>query len=272
MPAPRPVCDPWPLDRTCWNLPATVTEAEITRWSKVATQLLYRLSGGVFGPSCPVTVRPCRLRCGDGGWGWSWLGSAGYLGAPWIPYVGADGLWRNQSVCGCRTSCSCTELCELLLPGPVYDVVSVTDGTLTLPSTAYRVDNASRLVRTDGNCFADCYDQQAACGTAGTLCVTYRTGFALDDAAIAAVSALTEHYVRGCSGCGCGVASNRNVTRVNRQGVTMEFPDPSDLAEGGRTGLELVDSWLATVNPSRLTAPLRVLSPDFRAPRSTTWP
>jgi hypothetical protein len=271
MPMNPPLCDPWgPLDRTCWNIPEDYPEEQVTHWARVASALLRRLSGGVFGPSCPVTVRPCRARCGDG-WQWSLFAPGAYLGAPWIPYIGVDGLWRNASPCGCKADCSCSELCEILLPGPVFDIVSVQDGAVLLPAIAYRVDNASRLVRTDGNCWLDCQDMAAAPGSVNTLTVTYRLGLPLDDLALAAVSALTEHYIRGCSGCGCGISNSRNVTRVQRQGVTMEYPDPADLA-GGRTGLELVDAFLAAVNPLGLNAPLRVMSPDFRPPRSTTWP
>lgn len=268
-------CEPWPVNRDCWNLPAGVTEETITRWSLVASQTLWRLSGRVWGPSCPVTIRPCRTRCNDGvGWFWGLAGPAGlFWGSPFVPYIGVDGLWRNQrGTCGCTDECSCTELCRIDLVGPVYDVVAVQDGTVLLPPAAYRVDNGYQLIRTDGACWNDCYDQVASCGTTGSLCVSYRTGYALDEAAIAAVSALAEHYIRGCTGCGCGIGSFDGATRVTRQGVTMERPEPDQLRDEGFTGLEFVDSWLSSVNPYRLTARPRVLSPDFRRPRAQTWP
>jgi hypothetical protein len=226
-----------------------------------------------FGPSCEITVRPCRERCADGyGWLWNLYSPNMVYGSPWIPYIGNDGAWRNASVCGCATDCSCGELCVIRLPGPVYDIVSVREGTVTLPSTAYRVDNGNQLVRLDGACWPDCSDMTAACGTAGALCVTYRTGLPLDESALQAVSALTEHYIRGCAGCGCGIAFTDNVTRVQRQGVTMEMESPSDLRADGLTGLTFVDEWLASVNPYRLIAKPRVLSPDVRRPRAQTWP
>jgi hypothetical protein len=271
MPMNPPLCDPWPVDRDCWSIPPDTTEDRIEYWQKVASDLLRRLTGGVLGPGCPVTVRPCRTRCGDG-WSWGLWGPGAYLGAPWVPYIGPDGLWRNASVCGCRTDCSCSELCEIRLPGPVFDIVSVQDGVIVLPQTAYRVDNARNLVRTDGNCWNDCQDMAADPGEANTMTVTYRIGLPLDDLATAAISALTEHYIKGCGGCGCGIGNNRNVTRVQRQGVTLEYPDAGDLTAFGRTGLEIVDAFIQAVNPLGLNAPLRVLSPDFRAPRATTWP
>ena len=189
MPMNPPQCDPWgPLDRTCWTIPDDVSEERVTHWHRVASQLLRRLSGGVLGPSCPVVVRPCRTKCTDGGWMW---GFGSYLGAPWVPYIGADGAWRNANPCSCTTDCSCSELCEIRLPGPVFDIREVRDGALILPVDAVRVDNAQMLVRTDGNCWPDCQDMAAAPGEPNTLTVDYRIGLPLDDLALAAVSALT---------------------------------------------------------------------------------
>ncbi|WP_030236759.1 hypothetical protein [Streptomyces sp. NRRL S-350] len=262
------VCSPWPVKLCCDT--EGVEQADIDRWTAVASQILFRLSGRRWGPSCPYTVRPCRRSCLDDypltvGW------SRGIVGTPWIPYIGTDGAWRNASVCGCSTDCSCGELCELYLPGPVYDIVSVQDGTVALEPEAYRVDNGSLLVRTDGACWDGCYDLAAPCGTEGTLCVTYRVGLPLDESAIAAVSELTCHLLKGCGGKGsCGCRANQNVTRMVRQGVEIEKADPTLIYSEGRTGLAVVDMWLAAVNPYRLTSPSRVYSPDFKRPRLTT--
>jgi hypothetical protein len=196
-----------------------------------------------------------------------------FSGSPYVPYIGADGAWRNASVCGCQTDCGCGELEEIRLEGPVYDIVSVQDGETTLPAAAYRVDNGSLLVRTDGNSWPDCQDLGAACGEPGAFCVTYRTGLPLDESALAAFSALVCHYVKQCgTGCGCALQKSRNVSRVSRQGVDMEFADAAALLDGGRTGIPVTDAWLAAVNPYRLTSPSRALSVDRRPGRVTTWP
>jgi hypothetical protein len=243
-------------------------QAEVDRWAAVASQLLWALSGRRLGP-CPVTVRPCRRTCLEtaplGGITW---GTA----SPWIPYIGLDGQWRNASVCGCQSDCSCGELCEVYLPGPVYDVVSVNVDGQDLPPGAFRVDAPGRLVRTDGQCWPDCQDMSAEPGAPDTFTVTYRWGLPLDEAATAAVSELVCHFLKGCSPGSCGCKINKNLTRVTRQGMEMEMPDPTLIYAEGRTGLPLVDLWLATVNPYRLTSPSRVYSPDFRRPRVTTWP
>ncbi|MFD8774473.1 hypothetical protein [Streptomyces sp. NPDC059916] len=270
-------CDPWEVDLSCCDLPDDAANEETTdRWVRVASIILWGLSGRRWGPSCPVTVRPCRRSCLDP---YPYTVRWGTVG-PWVPYIGLDGAWRNASVCGCRSDCSCSELCEVSLPGPVYDIQSVdVDGeTLPAPDPAndvigsYRVDAPGLLVRTDGECWPDCQDMAAPPGTPGTFTVTYRTGLPLDAAAIAAVSELACHFIKGCGGSSCGCKSNRNVTRVTRQGFDMEMADPTVIYSEGRTGLPLADAWLATVNPHRLASPSRAYSPDYRRPRVTTWP
>lgn len=148
-------------------------------------------------------------------------------------------------------------------------------GGEALGPAAYRVDSGDLLVRTDGGCWPDCQDMAAPCGEAGTFCVTYRTGLPLDDAAIAAFSALVCHLVKGCGGsgsCGCSLQRNRNLSRVSRQGVDLEFQDTTAIYADMRTGLPDVDMWLAMVNPYRQPSVSRVWSVDYRRPRTTTYP
>ncbi|MDN3056846.1 hypothetical protein PH213_20290 [Streptomyces sp. SRF1] len=261
-------CDPWPIEPCCDV--DEVDPADLERWQRVASSILWALSGRRWGP-CPITVRPCRRACLETA---PISFQAGVGTGPWVPYIGTDGVWRNASVCGCRPSdCSCGELCEIYLPGPVYDVVEVNDGGQILtPGLEYRVDAPGRLVRLGGPCWPTCQDMAEPEGTPGTLTVTYRWGLPLDAAAIAAVSELTCHFLKGCGGGTCGCNANRNVTRVTRQGVEMERQDPTLLYAEGLTGLPTVDMWLMAVNPNRLAAPSRVYSPDFKRPRVTTWP
>jgi hypothetical protein len=263
-------CEPWPFEPECCQLPEGVGPETIDRWRAVATSILWALSGRRWGPSCPYTVRPCRKRCLDSSGPISF--QAGGTG-PWIPYIGADGVWRNASVCGCKSDCSCGELCEVRLDGPVHDIVSVEVDGVMLPPESYRVDSANLLVRTDGQCWPDCQDMAAPCGEPDTFCVTYRIGLPLDEAAIAAFSALVCHLVKDCSGsCGCKVSTNRNLSHLSRQGVDLEFADPTVIYSEMRTGLPAVDMWLNAVNPYRQTSPSRVYSPDYKRPRAQTWP
>lgn len=270
MPIQTGPCEPWPIDPCCTLPDGDEGEALVLRWQRVATRLLWMLSGRRWGPSCPVAVRPCRRSCLDSAPSLtvSW-GAAG----PWIPYMGTDGLWRNASVCGCSTDCSCGELCEVELVGPIHDIVSVDlGGEVLVPGVDYRVDSPNRLVRLGEECWPDCQDMSAAPGEADTFTVTYRTGLPLDVDAIAAVSALTCHLIKGCSPGGCGCKATKNVTRVTRQGYEVEMADPTLIYSEGRTGIPEADLWISAVNPYRQASPSRVYSPDYKRPRSTLWP
>lgn len=269
MPLQTGPCDPWPFVPCC-DVEA-FEEADVQRWTRVASQTLWALSGRRYGP-CPVTVRPCRRACLESyAYPVSW--QAGITSGPWVPYIGVDGQWRNASLCGCTSDCSCGELCEVYLPGPVYDVVSVQIDGQALPPGSYRVDAPGKLVRTDDGCWPSCQDMAAAPGEPGTFVVTYRWGLPLDEAAIAAVSELTCHLMKGCGGGSCGCkATPRGATRFVRQGVELDFGDPTLIYKEGRTGLPFADLWLSAVNPYRLTSPSRVYSPDFKRPRVQQWP
>ncbi|MGX1514040.1 hypothetical protein [Streptomyces collinus] len=260
-------CEPWPFEPCC-DVSGHSEEA-VARWVEVASSILWRLSGMRWGP-CPVTVRPCRRACLEAS---PFLIRWGATAGPWIPYQDTAGKWRNASVCGCKSDCSCGELCEIYLPGPVYDVTEVNlGGQILAAGLEYRLDAPGRLVRLGGGCWPTCQPMDKEPGEEGTLTVTYRWGLPLDAAAIAAVSELACHLLRGCGGSGsCGCKANRNVTRLQRQGVEIEM-DPTLIYAEGRTGLPMTDLWLAAVNPGRLSSPSRVYSPDFKRPRVTQWP
>lgn len=264
-------CEPWPTALCC-----DVEDrdpADVERWTRVASTILWHLSGMRYG-LCPVTVRPCSRSCLDTAGPISFQAVTGASTGGWVPYIDAGGVWRNASLCGCKTSaCSCSELSEIYLPGPVFDVVEVNDGGVILaPGLEYRVDAPGRLVRLGGQHWPTCQEMAEPEGAPGTLTVTYRWGLPLDDAAVAAVSELTCHYLKGCGGGSCGCRANRNVTKVTRQGVEMDRQDVTVLYAAGLTGLPVVDAWLMAVNPYKLRSPSRVFSPDFQRPRVTTWP
>ncbi|WP_405759434.1 hypothetical protein OG234_13155 [Streptomyces sp. NBC_01420] len=269
MPLQTTACEPWPI-MPCCEVPDD--EGLVEHWQRVATEILWRLSGRRIG-LCPVTVRPCRRTCLDAA-PISFQAGAGT--GPWVPYIGTDGGWRNASVCGCRPSgCGCSELCEVKLEGPVHSVTRVNVDGVDLIPEAYRVDAPGLLVRTDGECWPDCQELADPEGAPGTFTVTYLWGIAPDASATAAVSELFCHLLKGCGGAGggaCGCKANPRITRLQRQGVEIEMPDPTLSYSEGLTGLPLVDLWLAATNPDRLSRPSRVYSVDYARPRKTTWP
>lgn len=279
MPLNSGLCslDGWTIDDTCFNVPPGTTPETIERWRKVAAELLFALTGNRFGPSCPVTVRPCRRQCAEA---YGYLNQGQFLGrgyqfsGPFIPYM-AGGLMYNASLCGCGSQCHCgPELCEVYLPGPIYDIVSVDiDGDVVDPAT-YGILDGRYLVRSSatpedangGVCWPSCQDMSLPPGQPATFTVTYRTGLPLSALGIAALTELTAHYIRGCDGCGCGVANTKNLSRLSRQGVDLEFIDQQQVLADGRTGIEIVDQFIHAVNPQGLPRQLRVVSPDSPRP------
>lgn len=275
MPLDSTNCMVWPLNRTagCWDIPADTTEETITVWNRVASEYLWAMTGRRLGPSCPITVRPCRKSCFES-YGYSrWLNQGQGLQSTsgWIPYL-VDGQMYNASLCGCVRECHCgPELCEVELSGPVYDIVEVTIDGLVVDSATYRVDDGRFLVRvTDPNdpvdadrCWPSCQDMTKRESQPGTFAVTYRTGLNLSGIAAMAVTELTAHFIRGCNGgCGCGTGTRQNLQRLSRQGVDLEFADPQQVFQDGRTGIELVDFFIKSMNPHGVYSQLRVLSPD----------
>lgn len=280
MPLNSGLCelDGWTLDQSCMDIPDNTPPEVIERWRKVAAELLFALTGNRFGPSCPVIVRPCRKSCAEGFSRYfnqgQFLGAGYQFTGPFIPYM-AGGQMYNASMCGCGSQCHCgPELCEVYLPGPIYDIVSVDIDGIPVPAEQYGVLDGRYLVRRSdvaldeptGTCWPSCQDMSLPPGEVGTFTVTYRTGIPLSALGVAALSALTAHYIRGCNGCGCGTPMPQNLSRLSRQGVDLEFASPSQVLAEGRTGIDIVDQFIHAVNPGKLTRQLRVVSPDSPKP------
>lgn len=221
----------------------------------MATDVLWHLSGQRFG-LCEVTLRPCRDECGAGfgtwdDW-WTGIGSAPYLGSggprPWW----ADGVWYN--VCGgCANGCSCTELQEAILPAPTREVLEVRLDGVVLNPTAYRVDENRRLVRVDGNPWPYCQDMAKSDDQPGTWSVTITVGETVPTLARRAVADLAAEFAKDCAGEDCAVPYD--VTSLTRQGITLDFGNPSAEQVDSFVrllGLRTVRLFLGAYNPFRL--------------------
>ena len=136
------VCN-WTTDECCGTL-NDADPALAQACVDAAAEILYGLSGRQFGV-CERTIRPCREDCCDDcGMG---LGLASLGGYPWVPFI-EGGQWINvRCRSGCGDKCSCPEICEVELPGPVASIVEVRENGIILSSTEYRVDNHNLLVR-----------------------------------------------------------------------------------------------------------------------------
>lgn len=248
-------CADWPVTWTC-DLD-TLNPAATGIAVSMATETLWALTGMRFG-TCQITLRPCARECDSGSFyddfGPPWAGGS----YPQPALIG--GLWFNLTCGSCRGGCSCTTVSEVLLPAPVNSIVEVLiDGT-PLVTGAYRVDNHRILVRTDGGVWPRCNDLSLDDTEVGTWSVTATYGESLPEGAALAVGQLACEIAKAAAGGDCKLPAG--LQQLVRQGVTISYPDVGELFKQGRTGLYLVDMFVATWNPSGLRQRSRVYSVD----------
>lgn len=233
----------------------TVREAALD----YATTILWAATGRRFG-LCELTVRPCGRSHGsmpDWGWGAFWNGGL------WMPYIGADGLWRN---CGCTGFCNCRPKCEAYLLGPVDSIVEVVvDGEIVDPAT-YEVQDGHWLVRVGEGCWPACPDME----TAGGFEVTYLQGEPVPAVLGVAARTLACEFVKGCTGGECRLPGRLQF--IARQGITAQLVDVERLLDRNMTGVFEVDQVITALNPGAFHTRPRVFSPDRPRPRTVTYP
>lgn len=267
-PTPGAVCA-WTLNTDCcpgWDAYSPEIQETAAAW---ATEILDALTGRQFA-SCPVKVRPCGRRCGWFGGYLTWpVGGPTMMGMgnPWmIPYIGEGGVWRN---CTCGGGCKCRATCEAHLPGPIAEITEVkVDGVVIDPS-AYRLDDSSILVRTDGECWPECQNLDLPDTDDDTWSVTYRPGRPLPVSGAIAAGKLACEFAKSCAG-DADCALPEQLISLSRNGVQVQVADPQELLEGGLTGIHEVDLFIRTYNPYQLKSRPFVLSPDVRNPRQVS--
>ena len=260
----------WTLDdECCAKLATAFAENAVMAQACVdqAGEILYALSGRQFGV-CEVTARPCRRVCDFT------CGTDGHpgrnFGYRWTPVL-QGGQWSNISCTTCRDYCFCTEVCEILLPGPVDHITEIRLDGVVLDPSEYRVDNRRRLVRVGERCWPICQDMNLEPTEVDTWEVVYGRGRELPVAGQTALAALACELCKACIGDKDCCLPER-VTTIARQGLTMALLDPMEFLSRGRTGIYAVDLWLSAVNPQGRSRHAGVFSPDAPLMRTTSWP
>jgi hypothetical protein len=248
-------CSPWePVWGNC-VLP-TGSEAISGDALMAASEVLWSLTGQRFG-TCTVTLRPCRESCYGGSWledhGWWQFGS--YPTPAWF-----QGAWFNIGCGSCTSGCSCGEISELKLPGPVASIESVVIGGETLDPTAYSVQNWNLLVRMDGGQWPLCNDFSSASGD-GVWTITASFGEGVPVTGKLAVAELAVEYAKLLM-CDDSCRLPSGVQQITRQGVSMTFNDIKDVFDSGLVGLPLSDRFIKTWNPNQLMSPSAVYDID----------
>lgn len=247
----RWVCDPDDTD-------LAVVEQAV----RFATEVVWALTGRQFG-LCTVSLRPCRRNCLT--WPWPTTWTEWLPGTTWPSPALIGGSWFNL-VCGtCGDTCTCGQLADVTLPAPVHSVVEVRVDGSPLVTGAYRLDDDRRLVRVDGGEWPACNDLNLPDSAVGTWSVTARFGQDVPEGGAWAVGELACQLIAARNGDDCQLP--RQVTQLVRQGVTLRFDNVLDLLREGLTGLYLVDLFVRSVNPRRLTRRSQTYSVDQPAAR-----
>ena len=238
----------------CENSPAyagldPVVRAEVDAW---AVERLWQWTNQRFGP-CVEVVRPCRKTCN------------GYrVSAP--PWGGVG--WIGLTCGSCGDNCSCREVHEVRLPGPIAEPLAITIDGLEVDLSAFRVDNWNLLVREDGGHFPVCQDMGKPLGELGTWGVEYLLGEEVPAGGSLVAGILASEYAKSlCGDETCRLP--RRVSSIQRQGMVIGILDNFTNLKEGFTGIFEIDDWImAQTKPRRRAV---ISSPDVAVPRITTW-
>lgn len=255
-----PVGAPCCTECSGWDSASPELQAVAVQW---ATTFLWAATGRRFN-ECQVQVRPCGAEpCQDGslnyyGWGWS--------GGTWIPYIW-NGNWFN---CSCNGRCTCTPMSEIRLIGPVIEILEITLGGDIIDPDTYWVDNGHWLVRKGPDRWPECNDLNSLDGD-DVLTVTYLRGDPVPDTLRYAAKVLACEYIKSCNqDKSCRLSSY--VTSVSRAGVDFTLIPLTELLDQNLTGIPLIDQTIRFYNPYGLRERHRILAPELRYGRVTSWP
>lgn len=264
-------CEPWePI--WCVDLP-TGSEAISGHAVQMATEILWAKTGMRYD-QCSLTIRPCRSDC-FGGATWPFGGFWWEVGTLYPQPALINGNWYNLTCGACSGGCSCTVVHEIVLPGgPVTAISQVKVDGLVLPTSAYRLDDWRQLVSLDGP-WPICNDLNKADTEDGTWSVTATYGQPVPTMGQMAVGELAHQLILACMGDEC-CKLPYNITQMARQGVTISYPDMSDLfgsdrngRSANRLGLQFCDMFIDAANPAGLRAKSRSYNIDGSNPRIT---
>lgn len=244
----------WPLSAAV-DCPEIGDSGDLLAAKAAAVSLLWNWTGRKFGV-CPVSIVPMLdeelIRSTYRGQAEQRVGRA--ASAVWHPVMVRGEIWNlgvDDSGYRHRTA--------MRLPPPIHTVTEIRINGGVLDPSAYRVDNANRVVRIDGGRWPARQNY-----TDPTIEVEYLRGLEVPPAGQVAAAVLACEMAKALASRGDCKLPER-IQTITREGVTMGFVDPFDGLERGQTGLWLVDSWVASVTRS----PRRpsVLSPDVLGPR-----
>lgn len=237
---------------------------------EMATEILWARTGMRYD-QCTLKIRPCRQDCWNES-GWPYGDQWWQLGTLYPQPALIQGNWYNLTCGSCSGTCSCASLSEILLPGPVTSIDEVRiDGNVQSTST-YRLDDWRKLVRI-GDMWPLCNNLNLSDSQVGTWSVTLTYGQPVPTMGRMAVGELAYQIILACLGDDCCKLPYQ-VQQIARQGVTINYPDVSELfgmdrngAVRNRLGLQYCDMFIDAVNPYGLRQASQVYGIDSSPPR-----
>ena len=238
----------------------------------MATELLNNWTGKAFG-LCPFTVRPVKdspdncepYSPGELEFTQHVLSSSGSL---WKPAL-IGGTWYNLT-CGKCYSPKATSIDwqGVHLPNRLHEVTAVWVDGKKLEAGQYVVLGTS-LYPGEGIVFPEHQDLTADYRSEpNTFAIEFTKGTLPPVAGQVAAGVLAIEIMRSlCKDRNCQLPER--LQSITRQGVTMGFIDSFEGLEDGKTGLWLVDSWVASLRGVK--RPATVLSPDGSRDKKTRY-
>lgn len=182
--------------------------------------------------------------------------------------------WTNRRFGPCEvtltsTSPQCCDLMaqfrcrpnEILLPGPIADVLMVTINDEDIDPSSFQVEDYAYLVRIDGGTFG------------GSWMVTYAKGEPIPPGGSLIAGTLACEYAKAiCGDDTCRLP--KRVSSIAREGITMAMLDNFTNLKEGFTGIWEIDDWVMTHQTNLRIGPWKmgaVSSPDIAPRREVTW-
>lgn len=198
----------------------------LTSSVRMASEVLYELSGHTYPGWCQSTIRPC----GGGCFPATQILSRGHI--VWSGF----GWESNGDPCQCGGYLSQVEL-----PGVAQSIVRVVVNGEVIDPAGYRLDPNNMLIRIDGEAWPACQNLAAADDAEGAFSVTYSHGYSPPEIGRRAAVELAHEFWLVCNGSACSLPVG--VVELTRQGITVKRN--ADLWTSGATGLPAVDSFIA---------------------------
>lgn len=246
-------CTPWITDDDVADCCSVETSDPIifATVAEQASDILFQLSGRQFSGVCSKTVRPGCDSCFCG----YQILSRGHIVGPW------DYGYPLSGYCdSCLVNCSPSLIKLSGYPVQTISQVKI-DGVILAPAN-YRVHNNRFAMRLDDTRWPVVQNLTQADTVDGTWSIAYTYGTAPPSLGVSAAAQLACELYRECQGETCALP--KGTTRITRQGITIDrlaFTTWAYKDRTWRTGLPLVDTFLAAYNPAGL--PRR---PVFHAP------